>query len=592
MPDLSQIIVLLVLVFIIFALYREIIRPASTFFIAIVILSATGILTPSQALSGFANEQIAVITLLLVLASIIKKTNVIDAIFDRFFKAAKTYKRFISRLMFYVAGSSAFLNNTPIVATLIPYVNDWGKRNNVAPSKLLIPLSYAAILGGTATLIGTSTNLLINGMAIDNNLEPFAIFDFVYVGAPLILIGITYLLFVGHRLLPDKKDALENFTEKSREYIVETRVKSDSPLIGRSIEDADLRHLKTLFLVEILRDNQKIAPVSPGQVLMEGDILIFAGEVDSISELMDAKVGLELPQVNNIVSNNKLQVNEAVLPQNSFLIGKKLRETNFRAIYDAAIIAIHRNGERLSGKIGEIRLKPGDLLMLVTGEDFKQRTKDTQNIYVISNIKELEDINLTKVNTIGFGTLLAIGISAAGVLSLFKALLILLSIITLMRIITLDEIKNSLDFNVIIILGFAIGLSKALIATETSKLLATSFLSVFEPLGALGILFGIYITTNLLTEFVTNAAAASIVFPIALATAQTMGEGVPTEPYILAVAYGASASFLTPIGYQTNLMVLGPGGYQVKDFTKVGLPLSLIYMLVCCLILGYRYGIY
>lgn len=592
MPDLSQIIVLLVLGFIIFSLYREIVRPAATFFIAIVILSATGILTPSQALSGFANEQIAVITLLLVLASIIKKTNVIDAIFDRFFKGAKTYSGFISRLMFYVAGSSAFLNNTPIVATLIPYVNDWGKRNNIAPSKLLIPLSYAAILGGTATLIGTSTNLLINGMATDNGLQPFAIFDFAYVGAPLIVVGIAYLLLFGYRLLPDKKDVLENFTEKSREYIVETRIKANSPLIGRSIEDADLRHLKTLFLVEILRDNLKIAPVSPGQVLMEGDILIFAGEVDSISELLNSEVGLELPQVNNIVSNNKLKVNEAVVPQNSFLIGKKLRETNFRAIYDAAIIAIHRNGERLSGKIGEIRLKPGDLLMLVTGEDFKQRTKDTQNIYVISNIKELQDINLKKVNTIGFGTLLAIGISAAGFLSLFKALLILLSIITLMRIISLDEIKNNLDFNVIIILGFAIGISKALITTGTSDLMATSFLAIFEPLGAIGILFGIYITTNLLTEFVTNAAAASIVFPVALATAQTMGEGVPTEPYILAVAYGASASFLTPIGYQTNLMVFGPGGYKVKDFTKVGLPLSLIYMLVCCLILGYRYGIY
>ncbi len=590
MIELSQIIVLLVLAFIIFSLYREFVSPPATFFIAIVMLSVTGILTPKEALSGFANEQIAVVILLLVLANIIKKTKVIDALFEKLFQTARSYIGFITRLMISVAGSSAFLNNTPIVATLIPYVNDWGKNNNITPSKLLIPLSYAAILGGTATLIGTSTNLLINGMATDNGLEGFSIFDFTYVGAPLIVVGIAYLALAAPKILPDKKDALASFSEKSREYIVETRVKKDSPLIGQSIENADLRHLRTLFLVEILRGNRKFAPVSPGQILKEGDILIFAGEVSSISDLLDAETGLELPQVNNIISNHKLEVNEAVIPQNSHLIGNKVRETNFRAIYDAAIIAIHRNGERLTGKIGEITLKPGDLLLLVTGDDFRQRTKDTQNIYVISNIKSLGDINLLKVNTIGIGTILAITVSALGLISLFKALLILLSIIALMQIVSLSEIKNSLDFNVIIILGFAIAIGHALTKTGTAELLATSLLDLIKPLGLVGILFGIYIISNLLTEMVTNAAAAAVVFPIALATANNLG--VEPEPYLLAVAYGASACFLTPIGYQTNLMVLGPGGYKVKDFTKVGFPLTIMYMVVACLILAYRYGLY
>ena len=590
MPDLTQLFVLSILVFIFVSLYREYFRPPTTFFIAIVLLSVTGILTPSQALSGFADEQIAVIILLLVLASIIKKASVIDLIFERLFRSAKSYGGFLSRMMLYVASSSAFLNNTPIVATLIPYVTDWGKKNNITPSKLLIPLSYAAILGGTATLIGTSTNLIVKQMMIDSGLEGFDIFDFTYVGGPLVLIGIVYLSFAAPRLLPEKQDVLEKFSEHSREYIVETRIKSGSPLIGLTIEEANLRHLQTLYLVEIIRNERRIAAVSPEEILVEGDILIFAGEVGSITEIFDMELGLDFPQVNNIESNNSLKVNEAVVPQNSQLIGNKVKETNFRAIYDAAIIAIHRNGERLSEKIGEIVLKPGDLLLLVTGEDFPERTRDTQNIYVISKVRDLQNINLFKVYTIGFGTVIAISSAAIGFISLFKALLVLLTVIAVMRIVTLTEIKNSLDFNVVFIAAFAIAVSKAIQTTGTAGYLANSFLAAFEGLGPVGVLFGIYLVTNLMTEFVTNVAAASIIFSIALAVSQSMG--VNHEPYLLAVAYGASASFLTPIGYQTNLMVLGPGGYRVKDFTRIGLPLALLYMVVACLLLAYWYGLY
>jgi di/tricarboxylate transporter len=504
MPDLTQLFVLAILVFIFISLYREYFRPPTTFFIAIVLLSVAGILTPSQALSGFADEQIAVIILLLVIASIIKKASVIDLLFERLFRSAKTYSGFLLRMMVYVSGSSAFLNNTPIVATLIPYVTDWGKRNNIAPSKLLIPLSYAAILGGTATLIGTSTNLIVKQMMIDSGLEGFSIFDFTYVGAPLIVIGIVYLVFAAPRLLPEKQDILDKFSESSREYIVETRIKGDSPLIGLTIEEANLRHLKTLYLVEIIRNERRIAAVSPEEILVEGDILIFAGEVDSITEIYDLGIGLDFPQVDNIESDSNLKVNEAVVPQNSQLIGNRVKETNFRATYDAAIIAIHRNGERLSQKIGEIVLKPGDLLLLVTGEDFANRTRDTQNIYVISKVRDLENINLFKVYTIGIGTIAAIASAAIGIISLFKALLILLSVIAIMRIVTLTEIKNSLDFNVVFIAAFAIAISKAIQGTGTADYLATNFLYLFEGLGPVGVLFGIYIVTNLMTEFVTN----------------------------------------------------------------------------------------
>jgi len=590
MLEIDQIIVLAVLVFIVISLYQELFRPPTTFFIAIVILSTVGILSPHEALSGFANEQIAVIMLLLVLASIIKKTNVIDAIFNKFFKNARTYRGFISRLMIYVAGSSAFLNNTPIVATLIPYVHEWGTKNNISPSKLLIPLSYAAILGGTATLIGTSTNLIVNGLAMDQGLESLSIFDFTYVGAPLIVIGILYLTFIGYRFLPDIKDALSSFSEKSREYVVETRISETSPLIGKTIEEADLRELGGLFLVEIIRDNRKIAPVSPDTILENGDILFFAGRVETITDLVQENMGFEMPQVNNVKKQDKLNVIEAVVPQNSGLVGKTVKQVHFRGRYDAAIIAIHRKGERISGKIGEIEIRPGDLLLLVAGEDFEERTKDSQNIYVISNIRELKDINIFKTTILSGGLLLAIVCSAMGFITLFKALLILLSIIVILRFVSLSEVKNGLDLNILFIAAFAIAIGKALIKTGTASLIANSFLTVFQPMGAIGVLVGIYLVTNILTELVNNAGAASIVFPIAFATATSMG--VDPTPYVLAVAYGASASFITPIGYQTNLMVLGPGGYKVKDFTKVGLPLTIIYMLVSCAILSFIYNLY
>ncbi len=590
MLEIDQIIVLAVLVFIVISLYQEIFRPPTTFFIAIVILSTVGILSPHEALSGFANEQIAVIMLLLVLASIIKKTNVIDAIFNKFFKNTRTYRGFISRLMIYVAGSSAFLNNTPIVATLIPYVHEWGIKNNISPSKLLIPLSYAAILGGTATLIGTSTNLIVNGLAMDQGLESLSIFDFTYVGAPLIVIGILYLTFVGYRFLPDIKDALSSFSEKSREYVVETRISETSPLIGKTIEEADLRELGGLFLVEIIRDNHKIAPVSPDTILEDGDILFFAGQVETITDLVQGNMGFEMPQVNNVNKQDKLNVIEAVVPQNSGLVGKTVKQVHFRGRYDAAIIAIHRKGERISGKIGEIEIRPGDLLLLVAGEDFEERTKDSQNIYVISNIRELKDINIFKTTTLSGGLLLAIVCSAMGFISLFKALLILLSIVVILRFVSLSEVKNGLDLNILFIAAFAIAIGKALINTGTATLIANSFLTVFQPMGAIGVLVGIYLVTNILTELVNNAGAASIVFPIAFASATSMG--IDPTPYVLAVAYGASASFITPIGYQTNLMVLGPGGYKVKDFTKVGFPLTIIYMIVSCAILSFIYNLY
>ncbi|WP_457622332.1 SLC13 family permease [Persephonella sp.] len=575
-------ILLSVILFLIVGLYLEIFHPAAVFFIAVSILVLSGILSPSEALSGFSNEQIATIILLLLVSNLIQKMGIINYYFSKILKENLTYKQFLGKMFFTVSSLSSFLNNTPIVAMLIPYVYDWSRKKRIAPSKLLIPLSYAAILGGTITLIGTSTNLLVNGLVVENNLEPLEILDFAYVGIPATIAGFLYMFFIGYKLLPDRKDVLESFLERKKEYIVETIIKKNSPLVGKSVKEAQLRNLKGLFLIEIIRSHKKIYPVSPEEILEENDILIFAGQTDSITDLISSKSGLSLPEF-CVVDDEKVDVVEVVISNNSSLINKKVRDTDFRAKFDAAILAVHRNGEKLRGKIGEISLKPGDLLLLITGKDFWKRAEDTTDFYIVSKVREIFNIDTRKGNLVFLSFLLVIILSALKIISLFTGLILLIAGFVIFKITSYSEIKKGLDINLVIIAALSLSIGKAMILTGTADILASHINSLFSPLGVLGALLGVYIFTNILTEFVTNIAAASITFPIALSLANSL-HADPTA-FVLAVAYGASASFITPIGYQTNLMVYGVGNYKFKDFVKVGLPLSIIYAIICILLL-------
>ncbi len=585
--DFNTIVILSTIVFIVIFLYKEIFHPAMVFVIAISFLVITGVITPREALLGFSNEQIATIILLLVISKIIQKTKIVEFLFSKFLKTNIGYRNFLGRMMLSVSFSSSFLNNTPIVAMLIPYVYNWGKKKNISPSKLLIPLSYASILGGTVTLIGTSTNLVINGLTIESGFPSLHIFDFAYVGIPAVFLGIIYMIFLGYKLLPDRKEAISSFLEKKKEYLVETVIDKNSPLIGKTVENAKLRNLKGLFLVEILRGEERIAPVSPSTILEENDILIFAGQVKAIADLTTSDIGLVLPEACKIQEYEKMEVIEAVIPSNSLLINKRVKDTDFRAKYDAAILAVHRNGERLTGKIGEIVLKPGDLLLILAGKDFWKRVEDSTDIYVVSKIKEVFNIDIKKGSLI-FGAFIgAILLSAFKVIPLFSSLLILVAVFVVFKVATYSEIKKGLDLNLIIIAALSLAIGKAMVSTGVAVNMANFINLIVSPLGIIGSLIGIYIITNILTEFITNVAAASIVFPIALASANSLS-AEPTA-FILAVAYGASASFLTPIGYQTNLMVYGPGGYKFRDFIKVGLPLAIMYMVLCIFVLKIIY---
>ena len=587
------IVVFIVILFILISLYKEIIGATFAFVIAVVTLGFFGILTPREILNGFANEQLAVILLLLLLGDIIRQTAVVELLFDKIFKSAKSYRGFLSRMTLIISGFSAFLNNTPLVAVMMPYVNSWCKRNDISPSKFLMPLSYAAILGGCATLIGTSTNLIVNGMVVDQTiipgLESLNIFDFAFVGVPMIFIGFLYLLFFGEKLLPVKEDILDEFSKNTREYLVEAEIHKNSQLIGKTIEEANLRNLKGLFLVEIIRKSFKISSVKPNIIIQQDDILLFAGDTETIAEMIDSDMGLRLPSVGMLYKKKQTEVVEIVISHNSSMVNKTVKEIRFRAKFDAAVIAVHRNGERISGKIGDIVIKSGDVLLLFTGADFVSRSNHTLDFYFISKVKDFQKLEPYKIWTLLGGTVLVILLAAFKIVSLFMGLIVLIMVLLAMKIANPKELHKAVDYKLALIIAMSLALGTAMIKSGAAELFADTIITVFLPLGKVGLLFGIYLITSVLAAYITNVAAVAIIFPISLTMAVNLN--LPPTPFILVVSFAAAANFMTPIGYQTNLMVYGPGGYSFKDFFRVGFPLTIIYMIVTVTILSLMYFI-
>lgn len=586
-----QAIVISLIFGLIVVLYKDLIRPVIAFFIVALVLLVTEVIATKDLMAGFANEQILVVLILIMLSDVIQRTAVVDLVFHRIFKPSMAYRSFLTLLGFLVAPISAFVNNTPLVAILMPYVYDWSKKKGISPSKVLIPLSYITILGGTITLVGTSTNLVVNGFVVDAGYPSLGMFDFTMIGVPIAIIGILYIAFLGPYLLPDRKDALSSFKEKSREYVTETILNSKSPLIGKSVEEAGLRKLQGLFLVEIIRGEERIAPVSPKQNLEANDKLIFAGETATIIDLIKSNNGIELPNSTKLTKDESMEVVEIVISASSDLIGKVVRDTNFRGKYDAAIIAINRNGERITGKLGEVELQTGDLLLLLTGDKFQNRATDEQDFYIISIVDKIHKMKPYKTYTVMLGTVLTFVSAAMGWTSLFEGLLLLMTLIAAMQIVRFNDIKRSFDVDMYLILVLALSLGKAIVNSGLDKEISNSLLNVVEPIGSnIAALALIYLITNILAMLVTNKAAVAIMFPVALSAANTLG--LDPTPFFLAIAFAGCAEFMTPYGYQTNLMVYGPGGYKFKDYIKFGWGLSLLFFVTAVSILGYLYDLW
>jgi len=555
-------------------------------FSALGVLLLTGVLSVKDALAGFSNPGMLTVAVLFIVAFAAQNSGILEFFANRVMGRSGGGRRSLLRMMLPIQAMSAFLNNTPIVAMFIPTVRDWALRHNVSPSKFLLPLSYASIFGGICTLIGTSTNLVVNGLYQQSLNQSLGMFELAWVGIPCALASTAYMATIGFRLLPDHSDLSEDFTASGREYLFEMKVLDSSPLAGKSIEDAGLRRLDQLFLAEIARRNEQLTPVKPGDLLEAGDLLYFIGQAEAIVRLQ-ALPGIipshERDFCVNMQLNGKGRIIEAVVSRSSPMIGKTLKEGNFRSRYDAAVLAVHRHGEKLPGPLGSLMLRPGDTLLLLAGTDFFKRWNQTRDFYMISKLTKLPVVNHRK----SFISLLSlagmIGLSAFGLMDILNAAILACIILLFTRCITVVEARRSIELNVLIVIASALGISAALEKTGAACFLATQIIKLVSDFGPIGLLAAICFATTLLTELITNNAAAALVFPIALSAAQNAG--LDPKPFVIAIAISASASFATPIGYQTNLMVQGAGGYSFRDFIRVGLPLNLLFATISILII-------
>jgi di/tricarboxylate transporter len=538
------------------------INPAWLFVSAIGISYLAGLIDLESMLVNYANPSLITLVLLVLVSIAIEKTTLIQKLSMSLSKGSLV--KSVTKLGISTAFLSSFTNNTAVVASLITAIKD---NPNHSPSKLLLPLSYTAILGGTITLIGTSTNLIVNGFAVDAGMQPLGFFDFTLVGLGALSVGLITIL-VMLKYLPDNGKSDQEVVP----FYLEGKVQTGSKLIGRTVEENGLRDLKDLFLAEIIRNNERICAVTPQQIIQQNDILLFVGDIKSVP-LLTRFDGLKVVHDNHEKDIEHLV--EVVVSQSSKFIGKTVKEIRFREQFHAAVIAIRRGHDRLQGGLGQVQLQAGDSLILAPGKNFYSLPNLKREFVYISGLDLQTHLAPKQSNIVLLSFAGVLGLSIFGVVPLVKGLLVLLIGLMLSGTIKLNEIKRRFPLELLVVVGSAIGLAKLMIGTGLAGQISSALFMVLGDFGPYGAFIAIFLMTVLFTELITNNAAAALSFPVAYSLA--VGFNVDPLPFIMAVAFGASASFISPFGYQTNLMVYSAGNYRLKDYIVMGLPLSIIY---------------
>ncbi|MBB2995999.1 di/tricarboxylate transporter [Paeniglutamicibacter cryotolerans] len=540
---------------------------------AVLVLLLTGVLKPAEAFIGFANPGVITVAVLYVVAAGLNETGAVQWIAHNLLGRPKSIRGAYTRLTFPVGGLSAFLNNTTVVAMMMPAVQDWAARLRIPASKLLIPLSYMAILGGTATLIGTSTNLVVDGLLQSQRNVSMSIFEISAIGVPLMIAGALFLVLFGNKLLPNRAGALEQL-KSAREYAVEFVVDSSGPIPGKSIATAGLRNLTHGYLAEIQREDQLITGVGPDTVLNTGDKLMFIGDPRCAIELRKTR-GLS-PSAGDV---GKLDVNhyqrrlvEVVIGPDFAGLGKAIRESRFRSRYQAVVLSISRGGNRQTGKIGDIELRVGDALLLETSTDFVEQYRFRRDFMLVSPINDESPANFRKAPMAIAILAVMILLNALGLVDVIVAALLAAGAMLATGCLAVGKVRRYIDMQVIIVIAASFALGTAMEKTGAASTLASSLLGIGG--GHWSALAGVYVSTMLCTELLTNNAAAVLMFPIAMGVADQSGANF--MPFAIVVMIAASTSFIVPIGYQTNLMVMSPGGYRFMDFVRIGVPMSIL----------------
>ena len=561
-----------------------VILGAVALLVIVSLFSPREILGTGEALQGMANEGMITVAVLYIVVCGLTKTGAVQWLGRHVLGRPKSLFTAMVRLVVPVSLVSAFMNNTPLVAMLIPVVTDWCRRNGFSSSKLMIPLSYAAILGGTVTLIGTSTNLVVSGMWSASGRPDLGMFDIAVFGIPTMIVGLLYLVFVGRFLLPARNPVL-SVKDDAKSYTLEMLVEPAGPLVGRTIEQAGLRGLPGLFLAEIERAGQLLPAVGPNETLHADDRLVFVGILESVVDLRKVR-GLA-PAPDQIVKlgapNPQRCLVEAVVSNTNPLVGRTIREGRFRSIYSAVVIAVARNGVRIKNrKIGDIQVHVGDTMLLEAPTSFVEQHRDSRDFYLVSEIADSAPVRHERAVAalavlVGMVLLATISDILGWPIKMIHAAGIAAGLMMVLRCCSGPEARHSMDWQVLITIAAALALGKALDNTGAARTIADSLVSLASgnPLLTLAM---VYFVTTVFTEVITNNAAAALMFPIADAIAERLG--VDLKPFALAIMMAASASFCTPIGYQTNLMVMGPGGYRFADYLRIGLPLNIIGLVV------------
>ena len=567
------------------ALASERVPPAASVLTATIFLLVVGVIDEAAALSGFANAAPWTVAALYVLAFAGDRTGLMGPLVNRLLgKGEEVTTASTARILLPTAGISAFINNTPLVAMLIGQVTSWCNRRGVSPSKLLLPISYAAILGGILTVIGTSTNLTASGLLQESGEAPIGLFEITQVSLIPAIAGLIVLIFIVPRLLPDRKGALEEFTEDLDEFAAQMKVIAGGPLDGVTVAEAGLRNLKGIYLVELERDGHMFPAVSPSRVLRGGDRLTFVGESSQVVDFQRVTKGLESAESEHLleVDSPEHTFYEAVVGPDSRLVGQTLQEAEFRTRYQAAVVAIRRSGKRIDRQLGKVTLEAGDTLLLLAGPDFRIRSRRAKDFLVVLRIGGPPPSATKRAPFVGILAVAVITLAAFDVLSILELSLIAAGLLVATKTVSISEAGEAIDFGVILLIAASFGVGAAIEVSGLAEVISNGLIDLFGSWGDLGIIFALALAMTILTELASNNAAVVVLYPITIAVAAEAG--LDPRIMVLMIAIMASSSFLTAVGYQTNMMVYGPGGYRFGDLIRAGLPLSITLLITVTLV--------